>query len=58
MVTKTYFPSNLFDSSNGSEGSESSDIGNSRDQKTFFTKKLFSKFVFTKKKLKLKLWLN
>ena len=52
MVTKTYLPSTLWDSSDSSDSSDTcnssdiSDSSDSSDQKTFFTKTLFSQKTF------------
>ena len=50
MVTKTYLPSNLCDSSDSSVSNESCDSSDSSDQKIVSSKKLFTKnFFFSKK---------
>ena len=55
MVTKSYLPSYLYASSDGSDSSDSSDSCDTSDQKTLFTKKIFHA---KKKNKKLKLKLN
>ena len=41
MVTKTYLPTYLGDSSDSCDSSDSSENNDSGDQNTFFTKQLF-----------------